>query len=63
MKLNASTVYDVEIKFRESLTPSCELARNVGKILYPLAVVAIRAYCETILFEVRAQEKHIPYNC
>lgn len=61
--LNARTVKDNEVEFRESQAPSCESFGQVRMVEGLLEGVVTSAYCKTIPFIVRLEEEYRLYCC
>lgn len=55
--LYAGVVYNIEVKFEESLAPPCESSGDIRMTENPLEGVVISAYRRTISFEVWAEKK------
>lgn len=60
--LDASTMCDVDDKFRESEAPSRKTSCAVRKNGHPTESIVIDVYCGATPFEVQVQEGYRPYE-
>lgn len=60
---NASMESDVDVEFKNSEGPLCELNSGVTRLEYSLESVVTCTHCRTIILKVAAEREYELYDC